>query len=314
MAPARLRGLLCAIGGCLAWGFSGTCAQFLLSTYQMPSLTLTTVRLLIAGPLLLAICALRGTPANLKGMLSGAANIFNALFFALFGMFLAQITYLETINYTNAGTATMLGCLSTVMLLVAVCVRVRRSPRLIEIVGVALAMGATWLIATGGDISALSISELGLLWGFACATTITIYTLQSKPLMARWGSMQTVAMGMIIGGIMCAAVTLPQWSFPTLDAGGWAALAVMIVVGTCLSYSLFFQAILDLSPVEVGMLSVVEPISATFFSVVWLGTAFTMADYLGFAMMVAMVILIALADDDGAPKSQQAPNEEFEKG
>lgn len=298
MSHQRLRGLLCAIGGCLAWGFSGTCAQFLLSEYGMPSLSLTTIRLLTAGPILLAICALRGNPADLKGMFSTPSNIIQVLFFGLMGMFLAQITYLETIAYTNAGTATMLGCLSTVMLLVVVCIRTPRVPKLIEVVGVALAIGATWLIATGGDPSTLSISEIGLLLGFACAATITIYTLQSKPVMAKWGSMQSVAIGMITGGIMCAMVALPQWSFPALDAPGWAALVVMIVVGTCTSYSLFFQAILDLPPVEVGMLSVVEPVSATFFSVVWLGTSFTMADYAGFAMMVAMVIIIALAGDE----------------
>jgi drug/metabolite transporter (DMT)-like permease len=149
----------------------------------------------------------------------------------------------------------------------------------------------------GDDPTSIAISDIGLLLGFACAATITIYTLQSKPLMAKWGSMPVVAMGMVIGGIMCAAVAIPQWSFPPLDLGGWAALAVMVIVGTCISYSLFFQAILDLPPVEVGMLSVVEPVSATFFSVVWLGTIFIATDYIGFVLMTAMVIIIAIAGD-----------------
>ena len=298
MSSSRLRGLICAIGGCLAWGFSGTCAQFLLSSCDMPSLVITTIRTLTAGPILLALCALRGTPVNIRGMFGTPRDAFDILFFGLTGIFLAQLTYLETIAYTNAGTATMLGCLSTIMLLVVVCIAHKRAPRAIEVVGIALAIAATWLIATGGDPSTLAISDIGLLMGFGCAATITIYTLQSKPLMAKWSSMQVVAMGMIIGGLMCAAVAIPQWNFPALDLGGWAALAVMVIVGTCMSYSLFFQAILDLPPVEVGMLSVVEPIAATFFSVVWLGTAFTAADYLGFTLMVAMVIIIALAGED----------------
>ena len=291
------RGILCSIGGCLAWGFSGTCAQYLLSSWDISSLVLTTIRLLCAGPLLLLLLFLRGAPADIRGMFTGGRNIAHMLFFAFVGLFLAQVTYLETIAHTNAGTATMLGCLSSVMLLAVVCFTARRAPRAFEAVGIVLAVAATWFIATGGDASTLSISPAGLLWGLACALTITIYTLQSKPLMARFGSMAVVAVGMVVGGIMCAAVALPQWSFPDLDAGGWAAIAVMVVIGTCTSYSLFFQAILDLPPVEVGMLSVMEPVSATFFSVVWLGTAFSPADYLGFALMVAMVILIALAGD-----------------
>lgn len=298
MSPTRLRGLLCSLGGCLAWGFSGTCAQFLLASYSMPPLTLSTVRLLAAGPLLLAFCSLRGNPANLRGMFSTPGGIFQMLFFGLVGMVLSQFTYLVCISYTNAGTATMLGCLSSVMLLAAVCVRGKRAPRPIEGVGVALAVAATYLIATGGNPQALSISPAGLAWGIAGAATIAIYTLQTKPLMAEWGSIQTVAVGMLVGGVMCAGLALPQWNFPALDATGWAALAVMVLVGTCVSYSLFFQGILDLAPVEVGMLSVMEPVSATFFSVVWLGTSFTAADYFGFALMVTMVILIALAGDD----------------
>ena len=297
MTRNRTRGLLCAIGGCLAWGFSGTCAQYLLSTWDMPSLVLTTIRTLTAGPILLALCALRGTPADIRGMFATRNDTFHTLFFGCMGIFLAQVTYLETIAYTNAGTATMLGCLSTIMLLVVVCLRDRRIPVPIEVVGIALAIAATWFIAIGNDPTQLAISPLGLLMGFACAATITIYTLQSKPLMAKFGSMQVVAVGMIVGGLMCAAAAIPQWSFPALDLGGWAALVVMIVIGTCTSYSLFFQAILDLPPVEVGMLSVVEPVSATFFSVVWLGTVFTTTDYIGFALMTAMVIIIALADD-----------------
>lgn len=306
MSPTRMRGMLCAIGGCLAWGFSGTCAQYLLDTWHIPSLTLTTIRLLSACPILLALCALRGTPAPLRDMFSTRWGVVHILLFGLIGLFLAQVTYLETIAHTNAGTATMLGCLSSVTILAVVCIMQPRLPRAIEILGIALAIGATWLIATGGDPSTLVISPEGLIWGAASVATITAYTLQSKPLMARWGSMPVVAVGMLIGGIMCAAVALPQWSFPPLDLGGWAALAVMVLVGTCLSYSLFFQAILDLPPVEVGMLSIIEPIAATFFSVVWLGTFFTPTDYLGFALMIAMVIVIAIA---GGKEDQQPERE-----
>ena len=297
MSRTRIRGLLCALGGCLAWGFSGTCAQYLLDTWGMPSLVLTTIRTLTAGPILLGICALRGTPADIKGMFATKSDTFHTLFFGLMGIFLAQVTYLETIAYTNAGTATMLGCLSTIMLLVVVCLRDRRAPVPVEVLGIVLAIAATWFITIGDDPSQLSVTPMGLLMGLACAATITIYTLQSKPLMAKFGSMPVVAVGMIVGGLMCAAAAIPQWSFPPLDMGGWAALAVMVIIGTCTSYSLFFQAILDLPPVEVGMLSVMEPVSATFFSVVWLGTVFGLTDYIGFALMVAMVIVIALAGD-----------------
>ena len=41
------------------------------------------------------------------------------------------------------------------------------------------------------------------------------------------------------------------------------------------------------------MLGTSEPISATVFSVLWLGTAFAPTDIVGFAMIVVMVYLTA---------------------
>ena len=308
MARLPLRGLAFAMGGSIAWGFSGTCAQYLLANESIPSLVLCTIRLLGAGCILLAFCAACKKPAPIREMFASPARCGHMAFFGIVGVFMAQLTYLETIARTNAGTATMIGCLSAVMLLVVVCAKSHRAPRIAEGAGILLALAATWFIAVGGDINNLAISPEALAWGLANAAVITAYTLQSKPLMARWGSIQTVAVGMIVGGVVCVLFAIPQWSFPPLDLMGWGALAVMVLVGTCLSYCLFFQAILLLSPVDIGMLQAVEPVAATVFSAVLLGTVFSTTDYIGFTLMIAMVILVALAgkEDTKSPEKKGA--------
>lgn len=305
MSHMPLRGLAYAIAGSIAWGFSGTCAQYLLASEEMPSLVLCTIRLLGAGFLLLTFCALRKKPARIREMFATPAQCGHMAFFGIVGVFMAQLTYLETIARTNAGTATMIGCLSAVMLLVVVCAHAKRKPRITEGIGILLALAATWFIAVGGDITHLALSPDALAWGLANAAVITAYTLQAKPLMARWGSIQTVAVGMIVGGCACALLAVPQWNFPPLDVTGWGALAVMVLVGTCLSYCLFFHAILLLSPVDIGMLQAVEPVAATFFSAVLLGTTFSATDYLGFSLMISMVILVALAGKEDAASSNE---------
>ena len=43
-----------------------------------------------------------------------------------------------------------------------------------------------------------------------------------------------------------------------------------------------------------SQLGAIEPVSATLFSWLWLGTSFTWADWLGLALMVTTVFLVSL--------------------
>ena len=54
-----MRGVVCALLGGVLWGFSGTCAQLLMSTYDVPALWITCVRMSIAGALFLAATAVK---------------------------------------------------------------------------------------------------------------------------------------------------------------------------------------------------------------------------------------------------------------
>ncbi|MFR6377471.1 MAG: hypothetical protein ACLUN5_13900 [Oscillospiraceae bacterium] len=54
-----IRGTLCAISGGVCWGFSGTMGQFLFSQKGLTTSWVTTVRMLIAGVLLLGVMAAR---------------------------------------------------------------------------------------------------------------------------------------------------------------------------------------------------------------------------------------------------------------
>ena len=44
--------------------------------------------------------------------------------------------------------------------------------------------------------------------------------------------------------------------------------------------------------VKGSLLGAIEPVSATAFSALWLGTAFSGADWAGFVLMIAMIFLV----------------------
>ena len=84
-----------------------------------------------------------------------------------------------------------------------------------------------------------------------------------------------------------------HFGFPALGIQG-AAMAT--VLGTIVAFNLIMQGIQDVGPVKASMLAATEPLSATVFSALWLGTAFSVTDLIGFACIVSTIFLLAKTD------------------
>ncbi len=96
-----VRGVICALLGASLWGFSGACAQLLLSTYEVPATSVTAIRMIGAGVIFLAVILVRKRAVLLEA-LRDRKTVLQLVFFGIFGLFLSQITYLTTIDYTKA--------------------------------------------------------------------------------------------------------------------------------------------------------------------------------------------------------------------
>lgn len=293
-------GVISTLLGAVAWGFSGTCVQYLFASSSMDALMLTTIRELGAGIVFL-LTLLVTERKKLAAILADRRTVRRLLVFGSCGLFLNSALYATTISYTNAGTATVLQSLNIVMVLAVTCVAVRRLPRKLEATALVCALAATFLIATHGDPSQLQLPFLGLVFGLATAAAATFYTMYPKPLFERWGSFAVTGLGMFAGGltgvVICLATGVMARNIPVvagLDITSYAVLAVAVLVGTFGAYGLFLHGISIVGPVAGNMLGAAEPVSATLISALWLGTAFSWADWAGLALMVATIFLIAL--------------------
>ena len=295
-----LVGVLSTLLGAVAWGFSGTCVQYLFAASTIDPLVLTTVRELGAGLVFLATLLARER-TKLRAMVGDHDTVRRLIIFGSCGLFLNSTLYAATISYTNAGTATVLQSLNIIMVLAVTCVATRRLPRGLETTALACALAATFLIATHGDPSELQLPVLGLLFGLATAAAATFYTMYPKPLFERWGSFAVTGLGMLVGGFTGIAVCLVTGratsgiaALASLDAMGALVMAIAVLVGTFGAYGLFLHGISIVGPVAGNMLGAAEPVSATVISALWLGTAFAWADWAGLVLMVATIVLIAL--------------------
>lgn len=292
------RGVALALIGGIGWGFSGACAQFLFSAYGLNAVWLTVVRMLCAGVLLLVV-VLATKREQLVRMVKTPKAVGRLLVFAVFGLMLCQFTYLEAIQYSNAGTATVLEYIGPVLIVAATCLSCHRLPRAKEIAAMLCVVVGTFLLATHGNPGTLVLSPRALFWGLAAAVTVAIYTIAPGSLMKTYGSLPVVACGMLIGGAVLGIATQAWAAAPTFGEGGLdtvgvaVLLAGLVLVGTAIGFSAYLQAVADIGAAKASLIASVETVSATAFAVLWLGTSFEPVDFVGFVFIMATVFLLA---------------------
>lgn len=283
-------GVLATLVGGSFWGFSGTSASFLFDTYHVDTLWLMSVRQILAGLLFMAVVITRDRERLIK-LWTTPTDRRQLLLFTVFGLFFNQFSYLSAVRLTNAGTATVLQCLQLVIIMGYTCVIDHRSPRTREVIGIGLALGGTFLIATGGDPTSLSISPLGLVAGLLCAVSATCMAVIPAKILPEYGSPIVTGSAMLSAGVVSCAFVQPWAHMPALDAAGIEALAVFVIVGSFLAYMLYMQGVKDIGSVRASLIGTVEPVSATITSAVMLGTVFLPTDIIGFAMIIVMMFL-----------------------
>lgn len=282
--------IIAAIGAGF-WGLSGTAAQGLFQLYGFPVVGLVTLRMLIAGSILIAF--LRPSFPN------GSRLRFAVL--SVFGLGGSQLTYLAAISYSNAAAATLLQFLFLPLVVAyeVLAGELRWSAR--WAVMLALAALGTLLLVGGFSRGSLEIivTPGGLAFGLLSAVAAAYYTLGSRRLVRESGSWTVTAWGFVVGGVITSPFgifTLIGYSLPT----GFGAIlnvafliGVVIVLGTLLAYGFYLSALRHLAASEVGVVASWEPISAAAAAYVFLGVIMTGVQYLGGAMIVVAVVLLA---------------------
>ena len=268
--PNALRGVLCTLLGGCCWGFSGNCGQYLFHYHGVDPVWLTAVRMMSAGAIATAIVAVRNRQA-LKACFTDKHDRIVMLLYGVFGLLLSQYTYLEAIEATNAGTATVLQYVGPVLLMVLVCFTGRRLPKPYELVSIVLVVAGTFLLATHGNVHTMVINPEGLFWGLFAACTLVLYTLLPKSittaigmgLSEELGGMVSVTIASIIisgvTGNMLASVVFKVFRIVDPIAQGLACGTASHAIGTAKAreFGDIQEAMSGLSIAVCGILTVV---------------------------------------------------------
>lgn len=291
----RLKGIFMIVLGSMFWGATGPLMEWLLAETEMTAMFMLSVRLVIAGSLLLLF--LQVTGMKVMALWKEGESAWQMLLFSIVGMLGLQLSFTKTIEESNAVLATLLQFVAPILIIIYVSVKAREWPQRAQVIGIIGTLVGLYLLLTNGSLSSLLISQKALLWGAVLAFTYAFYTLYPARLMKKWGVLTVVSWGILLSGVEVALVSKVWQSneWVLLKDGTIIAVLVFLILFGSAAYILFLASLKYLSPVETSVLSSVEPLTATVISMIWLGLTMREWQYVGMVCMLLFVVYLTVA-------------------
>lgn len=292
------KGLFFIMTGAIFWGIGGTVAKKLFQQYGIDMGWFVTIRLLIAGLLLLCVHILKKGPADILGIWKNKRFSLQLVIFGIVGMLGVQYTYMASIEKGNAAVATLLQYLAPVMIIIYLFVRKQSAPTRKDMYTVSLALLGSFFLLTNGSLSQLSVPSDAVLWGILSGAALAFYTLYAVRFLAKYDSLVIVGWAMLIGGVALSFIHPPwQMNIKSLPFEACLYLIFVIIFGTMLAFWFYIESLNHLSPKESSLLGSLEPVAAVFTTVFWLKDSFGWLQWIGMSCIMAMVLFLALNRD-----------------
>ena len=293
MKRYEIIGIILTLLGATLWGVSGTSVQFVGNFRNMNLEWLLTMRLITAGLLTVLYGWIRQGNAVFN-VFRNWRDTLGLVIFGVFGMALCQYTYFRSIVIAGAGIATVLQYLAPSMIIIYLLMRYGKRPSTGEIISVILALVGTICLMGNNGFSFKSFRSDVLFWGLLSAVGVAVYSVSPVRLLATYGTIPIVGFGMLLSGLVAAALFQQPHSYATWDVWTVVGCFNVVFLGTIVSFNAYLEGVKRIGAVPGSILSSIEPISAAFFGWALLGNQFNWVGILGMAMIIATVIIIAL--------------------
>ena len=293
MKRYEIIGIILTLLGATLWGVSGTSVQFVGNFRNMNLEWLLTMRLITAGLLTVLYGWIRQGNAVFN-VFRNWRDTLGLVIFGVFGMALCQYTYFRSIVIAGAGIATVLQYLAPSMIIIYLLVRYGKRPSTGEIISVILALAGTICLMGNNGFSFESFRSDVLFWGLLSAVGVAVYSVSPVRLLATYGTIPIVGFGMLLSGLVAAALFQQPHSYATWDVWTVVGCFNVVFLGTIVSFNAYLEGVKRIGAVSGSILSSIEPISAAFFGWALLGNQFNWVGILGMAMIITTVIIIAL--------------------
>lgn len=289
----HFKGLAMVLLGAVLWGVSGTAAQVLFQHYGIDSGWLVTVRMSIAGLLMLAGVSLNSGLTYTFSIWKDKKDALKLIVFGIIGLLGVQYSYFASIHYGNAATGTILQYMGPIFITIYVALRTHRMPTISQCISVFLAILGAFLLVTNGNWHSFSVSGLAVFWGIISAITVAFYSLYPQELLCKYGAATISGWGMLIGSIGMGLIH-PPWNFVGVHSlHAWLLISFVVIFGTLIAFYVYIASLKYISAAEASVLSCGEPLSASIIAVTILHVQMGWAAIFGGLCILVTVTIMA---------------------
>jgi drug/metabolite transporter (DMT)-like permease len=286
----------------LVWGSTYLAIKFGVDT--LPAFPMLAIRFLVAGTILFAWCARRGLPRVSRRQWFDAAVVGVCL--AAFGN--GGVGFAET--RIDSGLAALI--VAVIPLWIALLGRVFLGERLSGrgVAGIAIGLAGVAVLvdpagASAHDLVAVAV-VLGASFAWAAGSIYaTTTTRTDDPFVG-------VAMQMLCGGLVLAAMGAGQWSRidpATVTTKSLLALGYLILVGSVVAYTAYGWLLHSAPPSLVATYAYVNPVVAVLLGTLFASERLSVPKVIGGAVIVAAVMLIVTTRPHAPPVEAEPPLE-----
>lgn len=287
-----LKGCLLTLAGALCWGANATVAKYMFKEYSMNPLWMVCLRQMGAAICFLIASYMYNRP-QLKAAIRNKHDLLQIVMVGVFAISTLNFAYIVAIDRTNSATATVMQTLATVMVLVYTSVKSWKMPNGKELLGVALAIIGTFLLATGGNINKLELPLDGIIWGLITALGAALLAILPVKMLDKYGSFVVNGLAMFIVGIPLFAFIQPWNMMPNLDAFGIVLCILVVVIGSFGGYALFLAGTEKVGSMRASLIGAAEPLMAIITSMIFLNATYSVVEFIGFTLIILMLFLTA---------------------
>jgi len=293
----RLKGIIFIVSGAMLWVATGPLMEWLLNHTPLTVSFMLTIRLSVAGIILLTYLLLTGK--NIFCIWQHKLWGRQLIVFGIAGMLGVQFAFVAAIHESNAVLATLLQFLAPIFVVAYVSLSLKKWPPKYQVIGIIGTLMGLFLLLTNASFNSLLISPKALLWGIAVGLTFAFYTLYPARLMKEWSVLLVVGWGMLIGGLTLGIVSRVWLSNQWIVFTNFKILMLMIALiffGT-VAFILFLSSMKYITAVETSILSSIEPLTAMIISVIVFGTSLGFWQLIGVFVMLVCVTWLSIAGE-----------------
>lgn len=269
------------------WGVNFAVVKWALEVFD--PLGFNALRYVLASALVFAV--LRGQ-GRLR--LPDRADLPRIVLLGLVGNTVYQVAFILGVDGTRAGNASLMLALVPVFVL-AFAWRRDGPPGTAAWLGAALSVVGVAAVSW----STLEVDGTSTLRGdlimIGAALVWAIYTVEARPLIERYGSVQTTAWTLWVGAVGIFLIGVPSLAgqdFGRVGAAAWGGLAFSALFSIGLAYLIWYRGVERLGGARTAVFSNFTPVVALLAGALWLGERLTIISIAGAAMVIGGIILV----------------------